>query len=218
MPTPLPSDTPNHPARVGRSQSFAEILGCDTGGAIKRRTLTGNYAEPRLEFPERMKWLAKVQHEIAESSARSESYPHKVAAVARALAYVGTVCRPSIEQIAAKAGCVPNTVKACIAWLEERGALTWSHTARRHSNGRMVRSSNLYTLILNFRSMVATVARAMRAIWRERPRVLSKGNECLGVTQQVTFTEHFDARRHLAAVARQRQDELGRLWQARHAT
>jgi hypothetical protein len=218
MPTTLLSDTPNHPARVGRSRSLAEILGCDTGGAIKRRTLTGNYAEPRLEFPERMKWLAKVQHEIAECSARKEGYPHKVAAVARALAYVGTVCRPSIEQIAAKAGCVPNTVKACIAWLEERGALTWSHTARRHKNGRMVRSSNLYTLILNFRSMVATVARAMRAIWRERPRVLSKGNECPGVTQQVTFIERFEAQQNLAAVTRQRQDELARLWQARHAT
>jgi hypothetical protein len=80
-----------------------------------------------------------------------------------------------------------------------------------------VRSSNLYTLILNFRGVVANVARAMRAIWRERPRVLSKGNECPGLTQQFTFTEQFDARQHLAAVARQRQVELASLWRSRHA-
>ena len=218
MATSLPADTTNHPARVGQMVSLAAVLGCEPDGAPKRATLTGNYKEPRLPFPTRMQWLAKVQHEIAECSARRESYPHKLAAVARAMAYVGDVCRPSIEHIAAKAGCVPNTVKACIAWLEEHGALTWSHTARRHKNGRMVRSSNLYTLLLNFRGMVATVARAMRAIWRDRPRVSSKGNGCPGVTQQVTFTERFDAQRHLAEVARHRHDELARLWQARHAT
>src|SRR5580704_6099543 len=144
MPTSLPPDIPNHPARIGRMKSLAATLGCEPDGRIKRPTLTGSYAEPRLEFPARMQWLAKVQHEIAECSEKRESYPHKVAAVARVMAYVGTVCRPSIEHNAAKAGCVPNTVKACIAWLEERGALTWSHTARRHRNGRWVRSSNLY--------------------------------------------------------------------------
>jgi len=166
-----------------------------------------------------MKWLAKVQRLIAITSAKRENYPHKLAAVARALAYVGDVCRPSIEYIAARAGCVPNTVKACIAWLEEHGALTWSHTVRKHQNGRMVRSSNLYSFILDFGGFAATVARTMRAIWRERPRVSSKGNGCPGMPQTSRYTDHLEASRHLAEVTKQREAILLAAWnERRHAT
>ena len=216
MPSPVPN--PNQPRR-GTMQSLGAVLGCDgDDDAPKRVTLTGNYEEPRLPFPARMQWLAKVQSLIAESSAKRESYPHKLAAVARVMAYAGDVCRPGIDTIAAKAGCVPNTVKACIAWLEERGALTWQHTARKHGNGRMVRSSNLYTLILNFRGVVATVARALRAIWRDRTGVSSKGNQCPGMTNQVSYTERLDAQTRLAELAKQRQTVLLGVWNERHAT
>ena len=140
----------NHPARVGRMQSLAHVLGHDTDGAPRRPTLTGNYSEPQLPWKERKQWLRQVNRLAANCTAKKESYPHKVTAVARALAFAGDVCKPSIEYIAGQAGCVENTVKACIAWLEERGALTWSHTARKHQSGRMVRSSNLYKLIRRF--------------------------------------------------------------------
>ena len=141
----------NHPARVGRMQSLAYVLGHDTDGAARRPTLTGNYSEPQLPWKERKQWLRQVNRLAANCTAKKESYPHKITAVARALAFAGDVCKPSIEYIAGQAGCVENTVKACIAWLEERGALTWSHTARKHQSGRMVRSSNLYRLIRRFR-------------------------------------------------------------------
>ena len=132
-------DCQNHPARVGRMQGLASICGRDTDGSAKRPTLTGHYSEPQLPWADRKRWLWKVNELAAECSARHESYPHKVTAVARALAFAGDVCKPSIEYLASKAGCVENTVKACLAWLEERGALTWSNTARRHTSGRMVR-------------------------------------------------------------------------------
>ena len=93
------------------------------------------------------------------------------------LAAIEDACGASI---AGQAGCVENTVKACIAWLEERGALTWSHTARKHQSGRMVRSSNLYKLILDFAGATAMIARTMRAIWRDDEcewRPLSKSSE-----------------------------------------
>jgi len=134
MPVYVPQK--NQPRRVGKLKSLAAIVGCDTDGAPRRPNLTGNYEEPRLPFPARMQWLAKVQRLIAQCSQERESYPHKLAAVARALAYVGDVCKPGIDTIAARAGCVPNTVKACIAWLEAHGALTWSHTAKRHKSAR----------------------------------------------------------------------------------
>ena len=176
------SESPNHPARVGRMQSLACVIGRDTDGHAKRPTLTGNYEEPQLPWKERKQWLWKVNRLAADCSAKKESYPHKVTAVARALAFAGDVCKPSIEYLAGKAGCVENTVKACIAWLDERGALTWSNTARRHKSGRMVRSSNLYRFILDFAGASATLVRAMRAVWRERKVVAaSKGNDCPGV-------------------------------------
>lgn len=215
---PALNPNPNHPRRVGRLTSLAAVIGCDTDGAPKRRTLIGNYEEPSLPFASRMKWLAKVQRLIAITSANRESYPHKLAAVARVVAYVGDVCRPSIDYIAAKAGCVPNTVKACIAWLEGHGALTWSHTVRRHKNGRMVRSSNLYTFILDFGGFAATVARTMRAVWRERPRVSSKGNECPGLSPTLKYTDCLNAQRRLAEAARQREMILLAAWSKRHAT
>jgi hypothetical protein len=205
------------PRRDGRMQSLGAILGSTDTEAPKRITLKGNYREPSLPFLDRMQWLAKVQCLVAHHSRERKSYPHKLSSVARVMAYVGDVCRPSIETIADKAGCVPNTVKACIAWLEEQGAVTWNHTARKHSNGRMVRSSNLYTLITNFNGLVATVARALRAIWRERP-TLSKGNGCPGLPQTVSYQEQEEARRRLAEINRQRQQVLSEVWNARHAT
>jgi hypothetical protein len=204
--------------RRGRFQSLAAVLGCDADGAPQRAKLTGRYDEPRLPFPARMQWLAKVQKLIGACAASKESYPHKLAAVARALAYAGDVCRPSIDYIAAVAGCVPNTVKACTAWLEEHGALTWSNTTKRHKTGRMVRSSNLYNFILDFAGATATVVRTMRAIWRERPRQISKGNRCPGVIQEELYSDPYRAMRNLARVAHERTAYLNQLWDARHAT
>jgi hypothetical protein len=207
---------PNHPARVGRMRSLGAVLGADADGAPKRLTLKGNYAEPSLPFSSRMQWLAKVQRLIAQHSRNGKSFPHKVAAVAYAIAHVGNVCRLGLDGIADRAGCVVNTAQACIAWLEEQGALTWSHTARRHGNGRMVRSANLYTLITNFAGLVASVARAVRATWRERPR-FSNTNRCHGMTQTVTFIDQEEARRRLATIAEQRQAMLHQTWHTRHA-
>jgi hypothetical protein len=209
-------DYQNHPARVGRMQSLASVIGRDTTGHAKRPTLVGNYVEPRHSFAQRMKWLAMVQRLIAECSAKHESYPHKLAAVARALAYVGDVCKPSIDYVAAQAGCVANTVKACLEWLEVHGALTWSHTVRKHKNGRIVRSSNLYRFILDFGSFAAQIARAVRASWRERRKLVpgSKGNGCPGETQYSTYIERHEAQRRLAAIAKQRSEEFDRQWLA----
>ena len=206
---------PNHPARVGRLRSLGAVLGCEADGVPKRVTLTGNYAEPSLPFPSRMQWLAKVQRLIAEHSRDGKSFPHKVGSVAYVIAHVGNVCRLGLDSIADRAGCVVNTAQACIAWLEEQGALTWSHTARRHSNGRMVRSSNLYTLITNFAGIVATVARAMRAAWRERPR-FSNTNRCHGMTETVIYIDREQARRQLAEVTKAREAQLRAAWNVRH--
>jgi len=207
----------SHPARVGRLRSLGAVLGCEADGAPRRITLKGNYAEPSLPFPDRMQWLAKVQRLIAVHSRDGKSFPHKVGSVAYAIAHIGNVCRLGLDGIAERAGCVVNTAQACIAWLETQGALTWSHTARRHSNGRMVRSSNLYTLITNFAGLVATIARAVRATWRERPRS-SNTNQCHGLTQTVTFIDREDARRQLAEVTKAREAQLRAMWNARHAT
>jgi hypothetical protein len=208
-------DYPNHPVRVGRMQSLAHVLGRDTDGHAKRPTLTGNYREPQLPWETRKQWLRQVNRLAADCTAKKESYPHKVTAVARALAFAGDVCKPSIEYIATQAGCVENTVKACIAWLEEHGALTWSHTARKHKSGRMVRSSNLYQLILDFAGATAMLARAMRAIWRERrPVTASKGNGCPGVLSLHTNPDAYAAMNRLAAISRQRSDQFNRQWLA----
>jgi hypothetical protein len=205
----------NHPARVGRMQSLACVIGRDTDGHARRPTLTGNYREPQLRWEARKQWLRQVNRLAADCTAKKESYPHKVTAVARALAFAGDVCKPSIEYVAAQAGCVENTVKACIAWLEERGALTWSHTARKHQSGRMVRSSNLYRLILDFAGATATVARAMRAIWRDRRTVAaSKGNGCPGGLNINLYPDAFSAMHRLSAIAKQRSEEFNQRWLA----
>ena len=205
----------NHPARVGRMQSLAHVLGHDTDGAPRRPTLTGNYSEPQLPWKERKQWLRQVNRLAANCTAKKESYPHKVTAVARALAFAGDVCKPSIEYIAGQAGCVENTVKACIAWLEERGALTWSHTARKHQSGRMVRSSNLYKLILDFAGATAMIARTMRSIWRDRRTVTpSKGNGCPGGINILLNPDAYGAVKRLAIIARRRSDEFNQRWLA----
>jgi len=208
---------PNHPTRVGRLRSLGAVLGCDPDGAPKRITLKGNYTEPSLPFPDRMQWLAKVQRLIAQHSRDGKSYPHKAGSVAYAIAHVGNVCRLGLDGIAARAGCVVNTAQACIAWLEEQGALTWSHTARMHKNGRMVRSANLYKLITNFAGLLATVARAVRASWRERPR-FSNTNGCHGMTQTVSYIDREEAQRQLATITKQRETTLQQAWHMRHAT
>jgi len=215
MPAYVP-DTNQAPRRHGGMQSLGVILGSETE-APKRISLKGNYAGPSLPFPERMKWLANVQRLAADHSRERRSFPHKVYSVAAAIAHVGNVCRLSLEGIAERAGCVVNTAQACIAWLEEQGALTWSHTARMHSNGRMVRSHNLYTLVTNFAGLVATVAKAMRAIWRERPK-FSDTNGRHGLTQTVSYQEQQEARKALAEKTKARQAVFLDLWNKRHPT
>ena len=186
MPVYVPN--PNQPRRTGRMESIGAILTApqNTGPRI---TLKGNYREPSLPFPARMHWLANVQRLTADHSRERKSYPHKTYAVAAVIAHVGNVCRLSLEGIASRAGCVVSTVEACIAWLEEQGAITWSHTARMHSNGRHGAISNLYTLITNFNGLVATVAKAIRAIWREGRFLPSPHHRCHGLTQPVSYQE-----------------------------
>jgi hypothetical protein len=199
-------------------QGLASICGRDTDGSAKRPTLTGHYSEPQSSWDDRNRWLRKVNELAAQCSAKHESYPHKVTAVARALAFAfaGDVCKPSIEYLASKAGCVENTVKACLAWLEERGALTWSNTARRHRSGRMVRSSNLYRFILDFAGGSAMLVRAMRAVWRERKVVaVSKGNGCPGVSDSTyNNPDAYNAMHRLADIARQRSQQFNQQWPA----
>jgi hypothetical protein len=207
----------NQPRRTGRMQSLGEVFGSGSHATTKRPVMKGNYSEPSLPFPDRMKWLANVQRLVAGHSAEHHSYPHKVYTVASAMAHIGDVCRLSLDGIAERAGCVVSTVEACIAWLEEQGALTWGHTARKHSNGRMVRSSNLYTLITNFAGVVATVAKALRAIWRERPG-FSNPNVQPGLTQTVNYKDQEEARRRLAEISKERQAALAAAWNTRNAT
>ncbi len=194
--------------------SLAEIMGQDRQGQPKRLTLKGNYEEPSLPFPRRMAWFRKVQQLAATASQNRESYPHKLMAVANVMASIGNVCRLSLDEMAARAGTCRNTAQAVIAWLEEKGALTWNRTARKHSNGRMVRSSNLYTLIENFKGLVALIARTVRAVWRDRPTALSKGNECHGMPQQVSFMDRLEAQNRLREVRERREPALQARWQA----
>jgi hypothetical protein len=197
--------------------SLGAVLGTsmDAAGQQQRLTLKGNYKEPTLPFPRRMAWFRKVQRLAAAFSQERKSYPHKLMAVANVIASIGNVCRLSFDSIALRAGCCPNTAQSCVAWLEEQGALTWNRTARKHRNGRMVRSSNLYTLIEDFQGLLATVVRAVRAIWRDRPTVFSNGNECHGMPQQISFKEHLAAKERLAEIAKRRQAELHERWQAK---
>lgn len=211
------SDSPQQPRRSCKTRSIGEIFGhCNQ--APKRPVLFGQYTAPTLCFDARMQWLAKVQRLIAQCAHDHESYPHKLFQVASVMAHIGNECRASREAIAARAGCVVRTVSACINWLEERGVLTWTHTARRHENRRVVRSTNLYSLIFDFAGLRALVVRAQRAIWRERRKDVSTGNECPGMTQTFTYTDRFDAQRRLTEYARITKDRLEQAWAARHAT
>ncbi len=196
------------------TRSLASVLDPRKAG---RLTLKGNYEEPSLPFAKRMAWLAKVQRLAADHSRERKSYPHKLMAVARVIAQIGDVCRLSFDGMAERAGCVPNTAQACVAWLEENGALTWNRTARMHRNGRMVRSSNLYTLIECFNGLVATMARVVRSLWRERPSV-SNSNRCHGMPQLFTYQEQKAAQESLKRFAKERAAVLQQLWQSQRAT
>ena len=211
---------PNQPRRVGTLTSIAALLGCDPDGAPRRPVVASTYVPPALPWDERNRWLRKVRRLIAECSAKRESFPHKVESVARAIAELGDVCKASIPYIAAKAGCVENTVKTCAAWLESKGTLTWSNTRGRDKSGRIVRQANLYRLIMNFAGAAAVVVRTMRAIWRERPKAVtvSKGNDCPGLPSNSTYTDPYKAMRSLDKVRKDREAALRALWNARHAT
>jgi hypothetical protein len=221
MPVYVPQ--PNQPRHVGRLQSLAAILGCDPDGAPRRPVISNTYVPPALPWDERNMWLRKVRRLIAECKEKRESFPHKVESVARTIAELGDVCKASIPYIAAKAGCVENTVKACSAWLESKGTLTWSNTRGKHKSGRIVRQTNLYRLITNFAGATAVIARTMRAIWRERPKVVtvSKGNDCPGLQRDSTYISEitpYEAIKRLAKVSKERTAYFNQLWQGRHAT
>lgn len=175
----------------------------------------GNYTPPALPFKARMQWLAKVQRLIAQCAHNHESYPHKLFQVASVMAHIGDECRLGLEGIAERAGCVVRTVTACIKWLEEHGVLTWTHTARRDQSRRVVRSTNLYTLILDFTGLRAIVARARRAIWRERKKQPSTGNGCPGMTQEFTYIDPIEAQRRLAEARRIMDQRNAEAWEAR---
>jgi hypothetical protein len=217
------SESPQQPSRNSnkivqrfcKTHSIGEIFGA-IDQAPKRPVLFGNYAVPALPFHARMQWLAKVQRLIAQCAQNHESYPHKLFQVASVMAHIGNECRASREAIAARAGCVVRTVSACINWLEEHGVLTWTHTARRDENRRVVRSTNLYSLILDFTGLRALVTRARRAIWRERKKDASTGNGCPGMTlPSYNTADRFEARRSLAEISRLRQKQLEEEWHSR---
>jgi hypothetical protein len=208
-------DSPQQPRRSCKTRSLGEIFGHDNQ-APKRPVLFGHYTAPALCFDARMQWLAKVQRLIAQCTHNHESYPHKLFQVASVMAHIGNECRASREAIAARAGCVVRTVAACIDWLEEHGVLTWTHTAQRHENRRVVRSTNLYSLILDFAGLRALAVRARRAIWREREKEVSTGNGCPGMTQTVTYTDRLEAQRRLAEYTRIAKERLEQVWAARH--
>jgi hypothetical protein len=86
-----------------------------------------------------------------------------------------------------------------------------------HRNGRMVRSSNLYTLIECFNGLVATMARVVRSLWRERPSV-SNSNRCHGMPQLFTYEEQKAAQESLKRFAEERAGVLQQLWQSQRAT
>lgn len=211
------TDLQQQPRRSCKTRSIGEIFGHHNQGP-KRPVLFGRYTVPALCFPARMQWLAKVQRLIAQCAHQHESYPHKLFQVASVLAHVGDECRLSLEGIAERAGCVVRTVSACINWLEEHGVLTWMHTARRDKRRGVVRSHNLYSLILDFTGLRALVTRARRAIWRERKKEASTGNGCPGVTQEFTYTDRFEAQQRLAEARRIMEKQQAEAWANRHGT
>jgi hypothetical protein len=211
---------PNQPPRIGGMRRLADVVGCDQDGAPKRPVRPDDYRPEGLPFTERNRWLRKVRGLVAECRNNGErGIPHKIEAVARAIAELGDVCKASREYIADKAACVVGTVENAIAWLESKGALTWSHTTGKDKSGRIVRKANLYTLLRNFGGATAIIARTMRALWRERPKVVtvSKPNECPGIQNLPLYIDRHEAQRRLTEVAQHRQTVLRDLWQARHA-
>jgi hypothetical protein len=212
-------DSPK-PPRSYKTQSLGAVLGLrlvnPSPGSEKRPCLFGRFTIPGVCFKARMQWLAKVQRLLAQCSQNRERYPYKVFQVASVLAHVGDHCQLSREGIAERAGCVERTVTACINWLEERGVLTWTHTAERHESHRIVRSANVYTLILDFTGLKALAARFRRALWREREKAVSEGKVCPGVTQPSYNTvDRFEARSRLAEISRIRQKQLEEEWNSR---
>jgi hypothetical protein len=209
----------SQPRRVGALTSIAALLGCDPDGAPRRPIVTIRYAPPTLPWDERNRWLRKVRRLISECKEKKESFPHKAESVARAIAELGDVCKASIDYIARKAGCVEGTVKACIAWLEGKGALTWSNTRGKDKSGRIVRQANLYRLITDFAGATAVIARTMRAIWRERPRIVSvpKDSECPGIHQPLTYLDPYDARKALKSASEVMEARMLERWKAERA-
>jgi hypothetical protein len=213
-------DSPK-PPRSYKTQSLGAVLGLrlvnQSPAGAKRPVLFGHFTIPPICFNARMQWLAKVQRLLAQCSQNRERYPYKVFQVASVLAHVGDHCHLSREGIAERAGCVERTVTTCINWLEERGVLTWTHTAERHESHRIVRSANVYTLILDFTGLKALAARFRRALWREREKAVSEGKVCPGMTQPSYNTvDRFEARSRLAEAARIMEKQFLEEWQARH--
>ena len=210
------SDSPQPPRSGTGFRSIGEMLG-HLHQTTKRPVLfKQTYTAPALSFHARMQWLAKVQRLIATCRQNHEHYPRTVHQIAYVIAHIGGECRLSYEGIAERAGCVVRTVSACINWLEEHGVLTWSHTARRDKSRRIVRSHNLYSLILDFTGFRAFVARARRALWRDREKEVSKGKVCPGVTQQVTSQQYIDAQKALADARRIFEKRQAETWANRH--
>ena len=212
-------DSPK-PPRSYKTQSLGAVFGLrlvnQSPGGEKRPCLFGRFAIPPVCFKARMQWLAKVQRLLAQCSQNRERYPYKVFQVASVLAHIGDQCCLSREGIAERAGCVERTVTACINWLEERGVLTWTHTAQRHESHRVVRSANVYTLILDFIGLKALATRFRRALWREREKTVSEGKVCSGMTPpSYNSVDRFEARRRLAEISRIRQKQIEEEWQSR---
>jgi hypothetical protein len=209
------STPPNRPAPSGRNRSLAEIM------TPRRPNIFNNDdTGPGLPWDQRNKWLRQVRKLAADCRRRHESFPHKVEAVARAIAELGDIAKAGLDYIADKAGCVVNTVEAAITWLESKGALTWKNTSGKDRSGHIVRKTNLYTLIMDFAGSFAAVVRVMRSLWRERSKVVtvSKRNECHGLPHTYTSEERSDAQAHLTKVRKDRTATLNAQWALRHST
>jgi len=217
---PVTENTPNRPARIGRSLSLAEVLGCDPDGAPKRPNLFGDCTGPSLPWEERNDWLRRIRRLIAHCHSQHENFPSKTESVARAIAELGDVCKAGLDYISGKAGCSVSTVKAVITWLESKGALTWSHTSNRDKSGRIVRRANLYMLIMDFAGAFAAIVRTRRSLWRERPKdvTVSKHRNWPGLLPIVSYKEQHEAKDRLAKVAADRTATLNAHWQLRYST
>ena len=176
----------------------------------RRVCLSGSYKEPaELPYYKRRQWLEKVKKEVrAYRLNKIPGVPHSVEQIAEEISRVGT-CWKSHEELAEASGKCEKTAQRVCDWLEEIGLLTWVNRTKTDKGGRRVRTSNLYTLILDFASHTIAQIKNRRPVWRER----SKGLDGCGISlYSFTKEEREAASINLRAIAAARSEELNKLY------